>query len=986
MEHLRSVRVLVVLDNVESALEEHELSGRIRPSFEGFGRFLHKCAETRHQSSILLTSRQKPVDLLPYEGGQTPVRTLRMVALDTAACEHLLAERRVVGSPSEQSRLIEAYAGNPLALKIVAQTIVDLFGGQIEPFLEQGGVVFGGIQDLLHEQYKRLSPIERRFVFWLAIMREPMTIHQLQSLFVVPLPPATAMEIMNGLYRHSLIERGQISGSFTLQSVVMEYLTGQLITEAYDEILRGDLTFLIQLGLEQAQVTDYVRQAQTRLLIAPLLVRLQSMGQLDLEAHFNTLLDTLRESLPDAQGYAPANLIALFRELRGNLKGLDLSGLTLRGVYLQGVDMQDTKLTESTLLESIFSATFDTIIAIAVSPTGEYWAGSSRSGEVWLWETSGHTLYRTWQAHAELVWTLAFSPDGKMLVSGGWDRMIKLWDVPSGELLWSGSHSSHINGLAFSSDGRMVASSGGKETILWDVQRTEPVESLPSPCTVISVAWSPDGQLIATGDIVGNIRLWEIDKTRPAVCIHTFSEHTQLVSGLDFSPDGGALASGSYDGTVKLWEIASRRLSQTLEGLTERVQRIAWSPDGKILASSGFEKMILLWEVEQNRYRAALQGHPDMVIGLAFTPDGRNLLSSGGGMLRVWDLESSRCLHVMKGNAISILDIDWSPDSVQLVSGGADAAVIIWDIDHATPSQILRGHHRIVCGVSWRSDGQQLATSSWDSSIRLWDANTGIVVQALQGTDIVGNMLYGLAWSPDGERLASGSFMRGAQTFEAMTSQRRWASDQFPIWIRRVAWSPNGAMLAGGGEDGVVYVWDDEGLLLQRLIQHQGTVTSVAWSPDGAMLASASGGAYGELFIWDVKYGQCVGSFTGHPKLVTAIDWSPRGNLLISGDSDGVLRWWDIQRGECVWMHEAHQGTVQSLRVSPDGMKLASCGNDGAIILWDMDTGNLLKTLRQDRPYERMDITGIRGLTEAQKVILCALGATENNSPAVQLR
>ncbi len=132
--------------------------------------------------------------------------------------------------------------------------------------------------------------------------------------------------------------------------------------------------------------------------------------------------------------------------------------------------------------------------------------------------------------------------------------------------------------------------------------------------------------------------------------------------------------------------------------------------------------------------------------------------------------------------------------------------------------------------------------------------------------------------------------------------------------------------------------------------------------------------------MWEMPSGERARTFAGHPRVVSAIAWSLGGNLLVSGDSDGVLRWWDVQSQECVRWQEAHRGTVQSLKVSPDGSRLASCGYDGTIRIWDLQSGESLRTLRHDRPYERLDITGIRGLTEAQKTTLHTLGATEESA------
>ena len=146
-------------------------------------------------------------------------------------------------------------------------------------------------------------------------------------------------------------------------------------------------------------------------------------------------------------------------------------------------------------------------------------------------------------------------------------------------------------------------------------------------------------------------------------------------------------------------------------------------------------------------------------------------------------------------------------------------------------------------------------------------------------------------------------------------------------------------------------------------------------------LASGGGqgqGEGGELIVWDAHSGQRVHALAGHPGVVSAVAWASSGELVVSGGSDGRLRWWEVPSGECVRVREAHQGTVQALKVSPDGRFLASCGEDGGIMLWDLQRGASLRTLRRDRPYERLNITGIRGLTQAQKATLHALGAIED--------
>jgi hypothetical protein len=426
LEYLREEHVLLVLDNLEVLLEEGEGTGRMRAGYEDYARLLRQVAQTEHRSCLLLTSREKPRDLVALEGSRTPVHSLRLAGLDAVGSRQLLAEKDVAGTTPERERLIEAYAGNPLALKIVAETIVELFGSEIAPFLEQGEVVFGSVRQLLDEQFARLSADEQTVLFWLAILREPVSIEEVLAALATPLSRAQVLDAVEALRRRSLIERGQRQGSFTLQSVVLEYVTAQLITETSSEIEQGTLSRLIEQGLALATAREDVRQTQQRLLVAPLLSRLHNVyrGRNEMEERLLALLAQLRERADYAQGYGPANVLALLREQRGHLRGVDLSQLAIRGASPQGVEMQDANLSEATLQDTVFTETFDAIITVATSPNGTFWAAGSRRGEV-----------RVRKAHQGTIQSLKRSPDGRLLASCGDDGAIMIWDLVSGEHL-----------------------------------------------------------------------------------------------------------------------------------------------------------------------------------------------------------------------------------------------------------------------------------------------------------------------------------------------------------------------------------------------------------------------------------------------------------------------------------------------------------------------------------------------------------------------
>src|SRR5437660_937420 len=698
LEDLRSRRVLLVLDNLEVLLEAGEVRGHLRPGFEAYGHLLRQVAQTGHQSCLLLTSREKPATLRALEGSRTLVRSLPLSGLDAAACAQLLAEHEVTGSPEERARLGAVYAGNPLALNIVAETIADLFGGQIDPFLSGGTTIFGSITELLDEQWARLSPLEQTVLSWLAILREPVTLDQLLAVLAPPLAHVQVLEAVDGLRRRGLIERGQRAGSFTLQSVVLEYVTSRLVTTASEEIEQGRLLRLREHGLSQAGAKDYVRQTQQRLLLAPLLARLESVyqGRAEVEGQLRALLDGLRERAQEAQGYGPANLVALLGQLRGDLRGLDLSQLVLRGAYLQGVEMQDAKLAGTLIRECVLTETFDAIGAVNISRSGQYWAAGSMRGEVRVWREAGQTLQMVWQAHTDIVTSLAFSPDERTLATGSWDGALKLWDVESRALLWSGWQTKGPTCLAFAPDGSLLVTGGLEVTVrLWDAKLGTPLQDVPHPGAVFSLAWSPDGRLLASGDFAGTIRLWQMQQSGPATCVQTLEGHSNWVCGLAFAPDGSRLASASWDGSVKLWELESGRCVQTLTGHTERVHHMAWSPDGGTLASGSFDHTIRLWDGQEGSARAVLQGHNAAVYDLTFTPDSRHLLSgSDDGTMRLWDVERGESLRVMQGYMASLYDVDWSPDGTKIASAGLDTVVSLGEVDRrgeGTPPRVWRG-------------------------------------------------------------------------------------------------------------------------------------------------------------------------------------------------------------------------------------------------------------------------------------------------------
>src|SRR5437588_175604 len=790
LEKLRSLRVLLVLDNLEVLLEEGEALGRLRPGYEGYGQLLEQVAHTDHQSCLLLTSREHPAALRALEGRRALVRSLRLSGLEASACAQLLGEHELVGAPEEYARLAERYAGNPLALSIVAETIADLFGGAISPFLSAGTILFGSITQLLQEQWERLSALEKMVLSWLAILREPVTLEELQAVLVAPLAPAQVLEAVDGLRRRSLVERGQRPGSFTLQSVVLEFVTDRLITTASQEIRQGQLALLREHGLSQAQAKDYVRQSQERMLVAPVLSRLESVirGQAEVEGRLRELLSVVLSWAEGTQGYAPANLVTLLRVLRGHLRGLDLSRLVLRGVHLQGVEMQDASLAGATLRDTVFTEAFNAARSVAISRNGEHWAAGSWRGEVRVWQQGGQSLHLVWQAHTDTVSTLAFSEDERLLATGSWDGTIKVWDLERGPLsgeqvtlLWTSWQTESIQSLAFAPDGRMLASGGdGPIVRLWDATSGTNLQMLlgpPSPVYTVAwspdgtqlasagsdtlvtiwdvvgrgggtqprvlrghrwnvrgVAWSPDGRLLASSGTGNAIELWDPTTGESRHILRDPDSSDTIFLGIAWSTDGQLLASGSHLHGVQVWDVAARIRRWVGRAHPTRIRRVAWSPDGTRLASGGDDGSVCLWEVSDGALLQRLQGHNGLVASVVWSPDGTRLASSGGGRgeLFVWDAHSGERLQALSGHPGSVFAVDWSQLGDLLVSGGSDGMLRWWDVRHGECLMMREAHQGAVQSLRISSNGRMLATCGDDSTIQVWDLENGEHMRTLQ--------------------------------------------------------------------------------------------------------------------------------------------------------------------------------------------------------------------------------------------------------------
>jgi WD40 repeat protein len=309
---------------------------------------------------------------------------------------------------------------------------------------------------------------------------------------------------------------------------------------------------------------------------------------------------------------------------------------------------------------------------------------------------------------------------------------------------------------------------------------------------------------------------------------------------------------------------------QTLKGHSESIWSVAISPDGQMLASGSADQTIKLWNLETGKLLYSLEGHSSLVVSVAFSPDGKILASSstlavGDGNIKLWDVETGRLQRVLGKGLLSlnVSCVTFSPDGQTLASGNMDATIKLWQLNSGKLHSTLTGHGWHVKSVAFSRDGKILVSGGLDGAIKIWNWRTGELLHTLNRpspSDLIGSLV---SW---------------------------FDSSVGAIWS--VAISPDGQMIASGGSDQPIMLWNaGTGKLVRTLTEHSGRVGSVTFSPYGKILAS--GGDDNTLRIWNYQTGELLQTLE-HLGPVHCVAFSPDGQTLISGSADTTIKVWHI--------------------------------------------------------------------------------------------
>ena len=971
LEFMRQNRCLIVLDNLESILSTGSKIGHYRAGYEGYDSFLKLIANTQHQSCVILTSRETPSGLehITSEHKEVHIQSLEGVDV-SASIQLLLAQEGMAGQDEDFEKLTELYSGNMLALKLVKNTILKIFDGDVAKFLQQEGAIFTDIRQLLDTTHGRLSPLACELLYWMAVERKPVTFASLNARLMPQRRHNDILDALQSLERASLIDYGE--SGFLLQNVISEYLIDRLISEVYKELEDETFKLLQRLALLTTDASETIRNTQQHLIIKPIADRLKlNISAARLRPKFERLLVAIREQDCGTVGFAAGNLLNIMLYTGRKIHNYDFSALAIQHAYLENATLTDVDFTGAEFSNCLFNNTFVGINTVALSPKA-YYLAIATSTEVRIWGLWDRQLHHILRGHSDLIWDVVFLDDEQYLVSRD-SHTVHVWNFITGEIEHTISFEHTIRSLAVDSTRTLLAigDTDGSISIHYALT-TDFCTKLDTNinANIYTITFSDDGKYIAAGDSDGVIWVWSLNSME-VVC--KFTDHHNRINVLTFMANDDLLISGDTDGHIGLWDMQTGGLERMIPAHNAMISGL--KATGHRFISSSYDKTIKIWDLEQLDPVLTLHRHDLPINAIDIDESGRTLV--GGGYDRrvhLWNTRDGYLIDTITGLTFEVHALAFNPDSRLLAGGSTDYRLYNWDWSANTRIQVHAGHSRWISSVAFHPNGQHIASGSYDRTIRIWHVNTSKEIAVLTEPEY---WIYCLNYSANGRWLAAAGVDRVLRIWETNPYTIKHTLGGHEDVINCLAFHPERDWLMTGGKDRSVRLWDAvTGECLSTLTGLASEVTHLGFQDNDIGICIL---ANGQVIRWDVITNIFIDKQQLPPTIPQITTISPNGVLLAHYETH-VVKIYDLNQHTVIHELEIQGGRVMSLAFDSVSNFLAGGSVDGCINIWDTATGKQRRILKMDRPYEGMNITNASGISTIQGEMLKAMGAIDTRT------
>ncbi len=966
--------ILLVFDNMESIMDIGDNSGKILEEYRGYSDFFERILQIDSMSTIILSAREK---IMLGNRYYDKYALYKLEGITVSQAQVLLKDYKLKGDDVIWEYFVTSYSGNPMSLKIVAYEIKEYFNANIKTFLEDPEIPHE-LEDLLNEQFERFSFLEKIILFWCAVERGSINERFLCSKIVgIDFSPALMHRMFQNIVNHCFLEAEQEMEDirlrfYHLQPVIMDFLSQKLVHILANEIEKCQPKFISYIPLVDTVAKEYILNTQKEMFLYPLKDSILRFGEIEC----NHYLTELCKKIGNVRSYTVGNIISILSTYNEVISGWDFSSKFILNADLRHIKIVDCNFQNATFENVLLMHTFGNLIDAKFSYDDSLILGGATDYNIYAWDSRDLSFKFRLGDHTD--WVRSVDSNHRYIASASNDEYVCVYDYNDYSMIGKFHEGSRVRKVVLSKEpDEYVYSSGDskiihqwcladsscktfvghgnviwdfeiieineifyiisvsddKTAILWSVQDGIGEKILEYSCGIRTVKYDRKYQRLFMGCENGDIIVFSMQNRN---IIQILKEHEGIVWGIDYDEKHEKLVSCSSDKHVIIWECSETRCCKrkVLDAHSSAIWNVHYNSDGTLFVTTGDDYEFKVWDANKYRMMYAVKGYTNLLRNIHVSNVNGTIYVAGDDTnIREYDLTlQDKAKRFFSGHTNRVRHIDVSNDGKKMLSCGDDGSVILWNLV-TYEKKYYRGHEKRVWSVCF-IDNTHFASAGEENDIYLWETNKSNPI----------------------------AFLRGHTN-----------------WIWDISYNATQKMLISAGEDNTCRLWDvQERKEIHCFVEHKKWLFAASFDVFGRYAITAS--ADHTANIYDINKRELICTLSGHKGWV----WSAifiEENIVATGSQDSTIRIWKIDYEQkmaiCEKTLNKHTSWVVSLEYSKELKLLYSASADETVKIWSTDNYQYLGELQIDKPYDRMKIAGVKGLTDSEKLSMLRLGAEE---------